>query len=669
MFMNLRAAIILLLSSVLTPAVMPAAAGQPALELTAVLGGELKAPVIDGSRVYVPSGRIITTWDYANPSAPAWLAATDKLTTGQIMALAKLGNHLYAGWMAGDVSGVAVYSLADPDHPVMVNEIDDYAPGPGLRILRNLAAANGHLYLFDSESGVYYGVVDDPEHPVFTRMFFAPMFFDRIEVRGNYLYTRSVDWINQTFFTLYDLNEPTVPIGSGVGPFVNTDVFGLDAAPPIAAGFGNSLTLFDTTDPANVTVRGRTATPPATTGLVLGDRAWSFGFDGLDIWDISNLDQPAAAGHADIDLLGTEAVERGVGGALVLTSTDRQVVLDIADTDTPAVVSQATLKGGAAAKDIALIGDKAVLLQGNYGLSTVDAATLEPLARFDADLPAQLNMRAFEALAIEGNRAYMVAWGYGLIVVDLTDPLAPVELGRFPFDTASEVAVLNGFVYVAQSTGGGSMIVLDATDPANIVARGGNADANEPRRLQAHGHHVFLADALKGGLRIIDVSNPDAPVQVAIYNQDCDVFDAPSVYDVVLDESGTTAYVACPNGMHIVDVSHPAQPARIGWYRPELDLITARQLVEADGDRGWYTDASGIHHLDLSDPADPVVVAITPLAYQPTRLRATGDGRLFAFTLTLGIHEFGGDAGDDTIFGNGFETDPIAPDRIVDHDD
>src|SRR5690606_1614964 len=133
----------------------------------------------------------------------------------------------------------------------------------------------------------------------------------------------------------------------------------------------------------SVVVRGSVPTPPASDGVVLGSHAWSFGFDGIDVWNIADPDAPVAAGHADIDLLGADAVARVAGDVLVFTRADRISHLDAGNPAQPALHGDAIAAGGADAKDIAIVGDVAIILQEAYGFSIVDAQTLAPIGRFD----------------------------------------------------------------------------------------------------------------------------------------------------------------------------------------------------------------------------------------------------------------------------------------------
>lgn len=631
--------------------------GTGVLSLTRVLGGALQDPVRNDPYFYVASGRILSTWDYSDPASPALRAATDQTpANGQIRGLTRWGDYLYASWYAGnDNAGVAVYSLADPAHPALVNQFDDYVAS-SLKLLRTLAAANGYLYLFDSENGIYYGdLAPDPLHPTFTRLLRTPIIYDRSYVDGNWLYvsgtTTSFNPVHVC--SIYDVSTPDAPVASGstCGGGDPLEFFRNSIQPPYAAAFGLKLSLFDLTDPNNGITLGSVDTEPATDGFLSGDYAYSLGFAGIDIYDISDRTTPVLSGHSTIPTLATDSVTALEQGALLLTSTDRYTRLDVSAPTAPVVVSEVSPPGGAVATDAALVGGKVVLLQENYGLGIADAATLEPLARFDADLPEVLNQRDFEQFAVDGDRAYLTAWGYGLIIADLSDPLHPVELGRLPYDYASAAAASGDFAYIGTTTNGGFMQVVDVSDPTQPVARGYVTMAGIDR-LQVHGNFVYAADDL-AGLHIIDVSNPDAPSEVALYDDGCLDF-AGGAYDVELSADGTRAYVACSTGLYIVDVSAPAAPQTLGIYPA---TFANGSTVAASGDRVWFGDSYGVHEIDVSDAAAPAEVGTTSLAYfRPFRLRALADGRLFAFTVQAGIHVFGNVMADDRIFTDGFDS-------------
>lgn len=649
----LLGALLVPLPMLAAPSTRPAGS-MPPLEVSRVLGGALVDPVIAEPWVYIATGRVVTTSSYAMPDAPLLVDTGTSPARGAIRGLTHWGDYLYASWQAGDDSGgVAVYSLADPAHPQLVNEFDDYTTA-SFKQTWTLAAANGYLYVFDQENGIYGGDLGpDPLHPVFTRHVRWPTIYNRSRVDGDFIYASGNALSNEQFHvcTAFDVSAPDVlAVAGACGGGDPLENFRSRVQPPMAASFGVKLSLRDLTDPANPVELGSIDTPPATDGFLSGDHAYSLGFAGIDIWSIADPLAPVAAGHADIPTLGADSVTALDGGALVLTSTDRFLRLDVSTPTEPAVVSEAMPPGGVVTTDIALAGGKAVLLGENYGFAVADAATLAPLARFDASLPEQLNQRDFEQFAVDGDRAYLVAWGYGLVIADIADPLNPVELGKIPYGYPSAVAANGYFAYIGTVTNGGVVHVVDVSDPAAPALRGA-VTMTSVYRLQVHGNHVYAADEF-AGLHIIDVSNPDAPVEVAVYSDGC-MGIMGGAYDVQISPDGTRAYVACETGLQVVDISDPAAPVRLGGWPAEW---ANGSTVAVEGTRAWFGDRGGVHEIDLSDEANPALVQTTWVGgYAPVRLRATGDGRLFVFNRAVGTHVLGEIEVADHIFGDGFE--------------
>ncbi len=640
-----------------------ASSGAGELPLAGVHGGALQDPVIAGDRVHIPSGRIITTWDYSDPTTPTVVSST-ALTpaSGVIRGLTRWGDYLYASWQAGDdTGGVAVYSLRNPSRPELVNEFSDYAPS--MKNLWTLAAANGYLYLFDAENGIYFGdLAPDPLHPTFERLLRTPVPYARSQVDGDYLYVSGTTITSEPIHvcSIIDVRTPAAPafLTSDCGNGSQPEHFRSRIQSPYAAIFGLKFNLYDISDPSAPLALGSIDTDPATDGFIAGNHAYSLGFAEIAIHDISNPTAPETVSYSPVPTLGADSVTPLEGGALVLTSTDRFIRLDVATKPIePVEVSVATPTGGVVPRDIALVGGKALILQENYGFSRADATTLAPLDRFEAALPQALNQRDFEQFAVDGQRAYLAAWGYGLIVVELGFE-RPFELGRVEFPSVSSVAANGNYVYLGTTTGGGVLQVVDVSVPEKPTLRG-SIVVPGINRLQVHGSFVYAADELSG-VHVFDVSNPDAPVQVTIWNDGCANPGGYSAQDIELNDAGTLAAVGCPTGLHLLDLSRPGSPARVGGHAASSEWATPRVAIK--GDRAWYADADGLKAFDIASPSAPVLVGEADLAsLVPRRLRATGDGRLFAFGNVTGMHVFGeieSGGSTDRIFADGFDESP-----------
>lgn len=666
-------------ASVAAPA--PQASSVQPLAFKRALGGQLRDPVVSGDYVYVPSGRIVSTWSHADPAAPRLLATTGaQPVRGVISGLTRWGEYLYASWYSGmDNSGIAVYSLADPAAPVLVNQFDDY-PAFTTKHLWTVSAANGHLYAFDRENGLFHGdLVAAPLHPAMRHQelpFAGTVYYEGAVAHGSRVYASGWSGMFDPivhFCAVYDVSTPAdpTPLGGGCGSGERPGFSRSRVQPPYSLAFGlNNVALFDVADPAGTVALGRLDSVSAVDGFLSGDYVYALGYDGIDVIDYRDRTNPVLAAHAPIQLPATPDVFAGSSvtpfgqGALVFDATDRFVRLDVSTPTAPRVASEVWHPGGSFAKDIALLGDKAVLLQATYGLGIADAAGLAPQARFD--IPETLgSLNYVNDFAVAGSLVYLPSPSTGLYVVDLSDPLRPVERERPTVFVAEGgplwVAVQGSFLYVGRGGFSNNWLkVIDVSDPSNLVLRG-DVPVHKIDRLQVRGRYAYAADddiySSASGLRVFDVGNPDEPVEVGLY-QGCpgaEPFASHPVTDVAVAADGSRAYVACHDRLHILDLADPTQPRLLGeYFPPSPEFSWSGRAVAARGDRAWFADFAGVHEIDVADPADPVVLKISETGLtSATRLRALDDGRVFAFHDLMGVHELG--PADEAIFRDGFD--------------
>ncbi len=129
-----------------------------------------------------------------------------------------------------------------------------------------------------------------------------------------------------------------------------------------------------------------------------------------------------------------------------------------------------------------------------------------------------------DMLAFE-DRLYVNFWGAGYVVASMERPDEPVELGRYRYQYSTSHANAVGrygdrlIAFEGGEDWGAHLRVLDVTDPANIQQIG-------EWRLYEHvsihnmvlvGTRLYVAH-YQGGVRVLDVSVPESPRQVAHYN-------------------------------------------------------------------------------------------------------------------------------------------------------
>lgn len=598
-------------------------------------GGSVSAPVAVGSHVYLATGSTVTAWNRGGDGALVY--AGDNRTTparGVINGLARDGDYLYAsfrGYAAG-TSGVAVYSIADRDRPQLLGQ---YAyTAADFQFAGGIAVAAGHVYVFDNEQGVFASPLTSPAVPTFTQVYTGWGSYDTVHAAGNRLYAVGRTFLSSTALSIFDLTTPLAPAQVGSANLDGYDNFRLKVQTPFAYGFGTAVNISDLTDPANIVPRGRIDSPVAYEGLVLGTHAWSVGLDGLDIWNITNPDLPALIGHSTINTFATDATAVLGDDALLATRADRFVRLDATQPATPAVRGQTALPAGTAAYDIAVRGDTAWLLGNAYGLNVARADDLAPVGRFETSLEPSLQGRAFEQLAVDGNRAYLTSWGSGLVIADLTDPAAPQQLGFWEYPFATAIAARGNRAWVGRSTNGGELVALDVSNPAQPQPLGAIQTA-KILRLALHGDHLYVADEAPfggkgGGLIVVDISN-GAPSAVGSYTG------CGSVRDIALSTDGRRALIACGTESRLLDLANPAQPQLLGTY-PDAGFSVALQ-----GDRAFIASETGLDEVSFAVPGQPLRLQRWDLPVPASRLQLGTDARVYALTTLGGVQVFAAD--------------------------
>jgi parallel beta-helix repeat protein len=201
-----------------------------------------------------------------------------------------------------------------------------------------------------------------------------------------------------------------------------------------------------------------------------------------------------------------------------------------------------------------------------------------------------------EAVAVQGNYAY-VAGGLRLVVLDVSDPTRPQEIGStMPFPEFVEgVAVSGSLAYVADGMAG--LRIVDVCDPTHPVEVGAYDSAGYAEGVAVASQYAYVADG-HYGLRIVDISDPRHPTEAA--------YAYPLNYVFAVAVGGQYAYLAAAGaGLLAVDVADPAHPIEVGTYDTPgyaygVD-VADNMVYVADG---W----EGVRVVNVSDPAHAVEV-------------------------------------------------------------
>lgn len=219
----------------------------------------------------------------------------------------------------------------------------------------------------------------------------------------------------------------------------------------------------------------------------------------------------------------------------------------------------------------------------------------------------------------------------GMAIIDVTNPLIPVVTDYYIVPGSSNgagiVQVEGDLAYLGAMSSG--LVILNVTDKQNItqvsqfipdlnyppIANPDSAKINA-RGMEVKNGIVYLChDA--GGLRIINCTNPQAPVETGRYANPATYipFNRPRAYNnIVIQDS--LAYIAVDYcGMEVLNISDTSNITLHGWWNPyncpsnnwftspthtnEMHLDPNCQVIF------FSTGKSEMVVIDISDPANP----------------------------------------------------------------
>lgn len=216
---------------------------------------------------------------------------------------------------------------------------------------------------------------------------------------------------------------------------------------------------------------------------------------------------------------------------------------------------------------------------------------------------ARTAIQAVDVL-VEGDLAYLACRTGGIVVVDVTDPKGPVEIGNLGgtawSGVADDLAKRGDHLYVGD--GNNRLLhVVDVSDPAAPALVGQVPTGELPRGIDLAGDRLYAAIQYEG-VEVFDLADPLAPAPV----------DTIPVYSP-LDVTVAAGLLYVPNSgssLPIYDVSSPDEPVFLRSVSVPHEDETWH--VAARGGYAYVAGPASLWELDVSDPSDIVLVRTIP---------------------------------------------------------
>ncbi|MEE9441935.1 MAG: dockerin type I domain-containing protein [candidate division Zixibacteria bacterium] len=203
------------------------------------------------------------------------------------------------------------------------------------------------------------------------------------------------------------------------------------------------------------------------------------------------------------------------------------------------------------------------------------------------------------AISVSGNTACLANYeDKNLEIIDITNPTAPQSKSSCEI-SARDVFMVGKLAYLA--TGSNGLIILDLTDPAHPVEIGKFDIFDEhlwARRVYVSGNYAYIVHGNRDGYTIVDISDPTNPFLVVQETKDFYATDFLVKDDLLLITDNV-------KGLKIVEASALEQFNIIGEYKTSSGV----QKIDIRDNMAYAaTDEGHFYCVDISAPDNPLVV-------------------------------------------------------------
>jgi hypothetical protein len=202
-------------------------------------------------------------------------------------------------------------------------------------------------------------------------------------------------------------------------------------------------------------------------------------------------------------------------------------------------------------------------------------------------------------------------------IFDVSNPAAPIQVASYAdLPDAGDIFVEGDYAYIAAGSQG--LLVWDISDPTTATQVAAYATVAPAHDLHVVDNHVYVTFHERGedlvGLEIVDVTDPRAPEQAGLYLLS-DWVERTRWGEAYIDVYVASGYAylawyhiclpACDGGLRIVDVSDPAAPADVAFYN--LGRAVARSVFRVGASVYLSGGGTGLYVFRFAPPTSATI--------------------------------------------------------------
>ena len=563
------------------------AVAQPHLEFASQWGGTAQAVDVVGTTVYLGQGPRLVVLDATDPTAPVEIGRSDPLPS----VIADVTVDCDYAYVAADLHGLRILSLADPSHPV---EVGALLPEDAARAV----VVDGDIaYVADRYAGLSVISVEDRTAPELLACLPTSGSASDLALDGDILYVTD----RENGLHVIDVSDPAQPVEIATLESVGRAcAIALDTETACVVDEGGWLHVVSVRDPAVPRLLASVEARYPQDVAILGSVAYvSPGWSEIVAVSIADPADPVEIG-----------IVAGASGATALTGNGERLYAACGELGLRILSSAFEPVSVVGTWDDAAYGSSVCATDGIVCLGG-SSEGIHVVSIADPELPLRLGFVPSpnpNAMVLDSSTLYALC-DDDLLAIDLTDPSAPVELSRLELPgTGTGIGLLDDVAVISTEYAG--VLVVSIGDPAAPAMLAQLPIDGYGLDLRIVGDLAYVAAS---GIAVVSLADLTQPRVLGI------LATGRPAYSIVL--IGDTAYLGESSSMRIVSVADPLQPVELGLHVFGLGtrLATTDGLVIAG--LGWQ----GVRLVDPSDPSDVEWLARFDTAGHARTMAVMGD--------------------------------------------
>ncbi|MFC2142956.1 LVIVD repeat-containing protein [Candidatus Aenigmatarchaeota archaeon] len=336
--------------------------------------------------------------------------------------------------------------------------------------------------------------------------------------------------------------------------------------------------------------------------------------DGVAAWlakdiviQVIDVSDPTNPSHIDmIETMGFASTVYQDDEYIYAVGSDGMIILRKNDMFGAHVSTFTSSDGGFWPSDITIDGNYIYFLSNE--LIIVDIS--------DISNPSQISRTAFTGTAptkiiIKDNYAFIGVPLGGFVVMDITDKKNPKEIAVHPFESHEMGLEIKGdYAYIAHVSSlehvddwyefGSVLEVIDISDPGSLEVVGTLTVSTNFKGLDIEGNYAFITGSYPHRLTVVDITDPSNPREITFQNP---IQTEGALKDISI-QNGYAYIMDSGYGLRILDITDPTKPIQVA----DVNLQQMLSDIYVEDDKVYLVAEQRYFNVaDVSDPENPIL--------------------------------------------------------------